>query len=396
MLEKALHGSKRYYLWLAILAACIVIGIFAYTRQLEYGLGLTGMSRTVTWGLYISQFTFLVGVAASGVMVVIPYYLHNFKAFSKIIILGEFLAVAAVLMAVLFVVVDLGQPARVLNVLLYPSPDSIMFWDICVLGAYLVVNMIIAWTVLSAEKKGFAPPRWTRVLTIISIPLAISIHTVTAFLYAGLPGKDYWLSAIMAARFLSSAFASGPALLILISLIIRRFTSFKVSDVSVDALSKIVCYAMIANIFFFLLEVFTAFYSGIPGHQTSFIYLFFGIGEQGNLVPFMWVAVVLAFLGVLLLLVPKLRRNLKVLPIALLAVFLACWLDKGIGLVLGGFVPDSFGRITEYLPTLNEVLIICGVYALGIFVLTILYKVVISVRETNGESELAEQSIKEK
>lgn len=384
LLEKVFHGSKRYFIWLAILAVGIIVGVFSYTQQLTYGLGLTGMSRTVTWGLYISQFTFLVGVAASGVMVVIPYYLHNYRAFAKMIILGEFLAVAAVLMAMLFVFVDLGQPARVLNVLLYPTPHSIMFWDICVLGAYLILNIVIGWSVLLADKKGFPPPKWTRVLTIISIPLAISIHTVTAFLFAGLPGKEYWLSAIMAARFLSSAFASGPALLALIALLFRRFTSFKVSDESLNALSKIVCYAMIANIFFFVLEIFTAFYSAIPSHEASFLYLFFGLDGHASLVPIMWAAVVLAFVGVLLLLVPKLRRSRKVLPFALIAVFVACWLDKGIGLVLAGFVPDSFGRVIDYLPTVNEILIICGVYALGLFVLTILYKVAVNVRRVSA------------
>jgi len=387
MLEKALKGSRRYCLWMAVLAIIIIVGAVAYGRQLTYGLGLTGMSRDVTWGLYIAQFTFLVGIAASAVMVVIPCYLHNFKAFGKIVIIGEFLAVSAVLMAVLFVVVDLGQPSRVLNVLLHPSPQSIMFWDICVLGCYLILNIIIGWTVISAEKKGFAPPRWTRVLTIISIPLAISIHTVTAFLYAGLPGRTYWLSAIMAARFLSSAFASGPALLVIISLVIRRFSTFKVTNESVDALVKIVCYAMIANVFFFLLEVFTAFYSAIPSHQVSLRYLFVGIDGYANLAPLMWIATLLALLGIVLLLVPKLRRNLKVLPLALAAVFIACWLDKGVALVLGGFIPNSFGRITEYIPTINELLIIAGVYALGLFVLTILYKVVIAVRETSKGGE---------
>ena len=380
MLEKALHGSKRYYIWMAALALVICIGLIAYFRQLNYGLGITGMSRDVPWGLYIAQFTFMVGIAASGVMVVIPYYLHNFKAFGKIVILGEFLAVASVIMAMLFVLVDLGQPARVLNVLLYPTPNSVMFWDICVLASYMLINIVIGWTVIGAERRGFPPPRWCKILIFISIPLAISIHTVTAFLYAGLPGKDYWLSAIMAARFLSSAFASGPALLLMIGLIIRKVTSFKITNESVDALTKIVCYAMIANVFFFLLEVFTAFYSGIPGHQASLVYLFAGLDGHNNLVPFMWTATVLAFAGILLLLVPKLRKNLKVLPVALACVFFACWLDKGIALVLAGFVPNSFERITEYIPTLNEILVICGIYALGLFILTVLFKVVVAVR----------------
>lgn len=390
MLEKALHGSRLYWAWVALLLVCIGVGVAAYVNQFNYGLGLTGMSRDVSWGLYISQFVFLVGVAASGVMVAIPLYLHNFKEFGKIIIFGEFMAVAAVLMAVLFVLVDLGYPTRVLNVLLYPSPHSMLFWDMCVLSSYLLVNILIGWTVLGAERKGVKPPKWTRILSYIAIPLAISIHTVTAFLIAGLPGRMYWLTAIMAARFLASAFAAGPALLIVICFIMRRFTTFKASDKAIDTLAKIVCYAMIANVFFFVLEIFTAFYSNIPSHMASLEYLFFGLDGSGQLVPFMWTAVALAFLGLFLLLVPKLRRNHKTLVVALLAVFFACWIDKGLGLVLAGFVPNSFEQVVDYIPKLNEILVIVGVYGIGFLVLTVLYKVAVDVHEhalapTHGE-----------
>ena len=381
MLEKALHGSRLYWAWVALLLVCIGVGVAAYVNQFNYGLGLTGMSRDVSWGLYISQFVFLVGVAASGVMVAIPLYLHNFKEFGKIIIFGEFMAVAAVLMAVLFVLVDLGYPTRVLNVLLYPSPHSMLFWDMCVLSAYLLVNILIGWTVLGAERKGVKPPKWTRILSFIAIPLAISIHTVTAFLIAGLPGRAYWLTAIMAARFLASAFAAGPALLIVICFIMRRFTTFKASDKAIDTLAKIVCYAMIANVFFFVLEIFTAFYSNIPSHMASLEYLFFGLDGSGQLVPFMWTAVVLAFLGLFLLLVPKLRRNHKTLVVALLAVFFACWIDKGLGLVLAGFVPNSIEQVVDYIPKLNEILVIEGVYGIGFLVLTVQYKVAVDVHE---------------
>lgn len=381
MLEKALHGSKLYWAWVIVLLVCIGVGIAAYINQFNYGLGLTGMSRDVSWGLYISQFVFLVGVAASGVMVAIPLYLHNFKEFGKIIIFGEFMAVAAVLMAVLFVLVDLGYPTRVLNVLLYPSPHSMLFWDMCVLSSYLLVNILIGWTVLGAERKGVKPPNWTRILSFIAIPLAISIHTVTAFLIAGLPGRAYWLTAIMAARFLASAFAAGPALLIVICFIMRKFTTFKASDKAIDTLAKIVCYAMIANVFFFVLEIFTAFYSNIPSHMASLEYLFFGLDGSGQLVPFMWTAVVLAFVGLFLLLVPKLRRNHKTLIVGLVAVFFACWIDKGLGLILAGFVPNSFEQVVDYIPNLNEILVIVGVYGIGFLVLTVLYKVAVNVHE---------------
>ena len=390
MLEKALYGSKRYYAWVGLLMILIVIGLVAYLKQFNYGLGVTGLSRDVSWGLYISQFTFMVGVAASAVMVAIPYYLHDYKTFGRIVILGEFLAVAAVVTCVLFIFVDLGQPTRVLNIVLHPTPGSIMFWDMVVLTGYLVLNFVIGWSVLGYEKKGFPAPRWVKVLTYIAIPWAISIHTVTAFLYAGLPGKHYWLTAIMAARFLASAFAAGPALLIIICMIMRKLTSFKTSTRAIQSLATIVVYAMIANVFFFLLEVFTAFYSNIPGHMATFQYLFAGLGGYNNLVPLMWSAAVLAPLGIILLLIPKWRRNEKVLFLALIAVFVAAWLDKGIGLVLGGFVPNALGHVTEYIPTGAELTIIMGVYAIGLLVLTVLYKVVIAVREQSIDNNQSE------
>jgi molybdopterin-containing oxidoreductase family membrane subunit len=387
VLEKALYGSKRYYAWIGFLMIIIIAGLAAYLKQFDYGLGVTGMSRDVSWGLYISQFTFMVGVAASAVMVAIPYYLHDHKAFGQIVILGEFLAVSAVIVCMLFIFVDMGQPTRVLNMILHPTPNSVMFWDMCVLGGYLLLNFVIGWTVLGAEHKGFPPPPWVKVLTYIAIPWAVSIHTVTAFLYAGLPGRDYWLSAITAARFLASAFAAGPALLIILCLILRKLTSFKTPPEAIQSLAKIVTYAMIANVFFFLLEVFTAFYSDIPGHMATFQYLFVGLDGHNNLVPFMWSAAVLAFLGITLLLIPRMRRNEKILFIALIAVFIAAWLDKGIGLVLGGFVPNAFGKVTEYVPSITEITIILGVYAIGLLLLTILYKVVIAVREQSIDCE---------
>ena len=226
MLDRALKGSQGYWGWLIFLLVLMGIGLGCYLYQFREGLIITGMSRDVSWGFYIAQFTYLVGVAAGGVMVVLPYYLHDYKAFGRITILGEFLAIAAVLMCLLFIFVDLGQPVRIMNVILYPTPNSILFWDMIVLNVYLLLNLFIGWNVLAAERKGLHYQKWVKVLIYISIPWAFSIHTVTAFLYAGIPGRHYWLTAIMAARFLSSAFAAGPALLLLLCLIVRKVTNF--------------------------------------------------------------------------------------------------------------------------------------------------------------------------
>jgi molybdopterin-containing oxidoreductase family membrane subunit len=386
MFEKAVVGSRRYWLWLLCLFAAIAVGFLCYLRQFSYGLGITGLSRDVTWGLYIAQFTFLVGVAASAVMVVLPYYLHDWKVFGKITILGEFLAISAVTMCMLFVFVDMGQPTRVLNMLLHPTPNSIMFWDFVSLGGYLLLNAVIALVTLSAERNSLPPPGWIKPVILLSIPWAVSIHTVTAFLYNALPGRSFWLTALLAPRFLASAFSAGPALLILLCLIIRKVTKFDPGREPLRKLALIVAYAMIINVFFVLMEFFTVLYSGIPEHVEHFRYLFVGLEGHSALVPWMWTSTILAAVSLLLLVVPRWRNNQKLLPVTCVMVFLSLWIDKGLGLIVGGFVPSPLGAVTEYAPTLPEISITLAIWAVGLFMVTVFYKIALSVRETLGLS----------
>jgi len=382
MIEKALQGNKGYWLWLSGLGVIIMIGVLTYLRQFNEGLTITGLSRDVSWGLYIAQFTFLVGVAASAVMVVLPYYLHDFKSFGKMTILGEFLAIGAVLMCMMFIFVDMGQPFRITNVFLNPTPHSMMFWDTVVLMGYLLLNMLIGWITLHSEKKGIAPPKWIKPIIILSIPWAISIHTVTAFLYAGLSARPFWMTAVLAPRFLASAFASGPALLILVALVLRKLTSFDAGSKAIRKLSIIATYAMCINVFLILMEVFTAVYSAIPEHTMHFKYLFLGIGDKSALVPWMWTSSILAIITLILLLNPKTRKNESILGFTCVILFLSIWIDKGMGMVVTGYVPNPMGQVVEYMPTFPEVMITLAVYAIGATVITVLYKTALSVRES--------------
>ncbi len=382
MFDKIIYGSRKYYAWVIFLLLVMGVGFVLYLYQLQAGLGVTGMSRDVSWGFYIAQFTFLVGVAASGLMVVLPYYLHDYKAFSKITILGEFLAVGSVIMCMTFIFVDMGKPERVMNVILHPTPNSIMFWDMLVLSVYLGLNVVIAFPMVAAEKKGLPPPYWfLKPLIYLSIAWAPLIHTVTAFLYAGLPGRHLWLTAIMAARFLASAFAAGPALLIILYLVLTRVTNWTAGDKPLRKIAEIVTYAMIANMFFLGLEFFTAFYSNIPGHMHSLSYIFGLHGERNWLVPFMWASVIIGVGSILLMLFPQVRNNNKLLVLGCIGIFVACWIDKGLGLIVGGFIPNPLNYVREYTPTLVELGISAAVFALGALIITVLYKMVAGVRE---------------
>ena len=380
MLEKALKGGPRYWTWIAALLAVIAVGFSFYLRQLTVGLTITGLSRDVTWGFYIAQFTFMVGVAASAVMVVLPYYLHDFKVFGRIAILGEFLAIGSVVMCMLFIMVDLGQPARVFNMVLHPSPSSILFWDGIVLSGYLVLNALIAHQTLKAEDQGTAVPGWVKPVIYLSIPWAISIHTVTAFIYQGLAARPYWMTAILAPRFLASAFASGPALLILICLVLRRTTHFDAGEKAIQKLATIVTYAMLTNLFFVLMEVFTAVYSGIPEHMAHFQYLFLGLDGHAELVPWMWTGLALAVVALAILLRPAVRNQTTWLAVACVAVVVSVWIEKGLGMIVAGFNPSPLGHVTKYVPSAPEVLIGLGVYGIGALIVTVLYKTALSVR----------------
>ncbi len=383
MLEKGLKGSNLYKGWMAFLLCLIGVGVLSYSQQYQYGLGYTGMSRDVSWGLYISQFTFLVGVAAGGLMLVLPYYVHDYKAFGRITILGEFMAIGAVTMCLLFIMADLGQPIRALNVMLHPTPHSMLFYDMIVLNGYLFLNILCGWVVLHSHYKGVKYPKWIKPFIYLSIPWAISIHTVTAFLYCGLPGRHFWLTAILAPRFLASAFAAGPALLMIIAMILKRTTKFDIGQVAQDKLVTIIGYSAMVNFFFVGCEFFVAYYSNIPGHMHTLDYLFWGLTENGhtynNLVPFMRFSMFGGLIGIALLFASRAKRSDGMLVLACALLFTSLWIDKGMGLVFGGFVPNPLEYVTEYYPTMGEIAITVGVWAAGFFIMSLLYKIAITV-----------------
>jgi molybdopterin-containing oxidoreductase family membrane subunit len=381
MLELALRGSTRYWLWLLTLVVLIggAAAMFAY--QQTAGLTVTAMARDMPWGFYIAQLTFLVGVAASAVVVVLPYYLHDVKEFGRLTIFGEFLAIPAVILAMLFVFVDLGQPSRVINLFLHPSPRSPMFWDSVALFGYLVLNLVIGWKTLQIERHGIDPPRWLKPLIMVAIPWAISIHTVTAVLYCGLVARPFWLSAVVTPRFLASAFAAGPAILILLSMILRRLTGYDPGDRALLKLARIMAYAMLLNVFLIVLELFTSFYSGSPEHIAPWVFLYWSFdGQVAPVVPFMWLSVGLAFASVMLILRRQTYdRVTRLVPLAVMIV-VSIWLDKGAGMMTGGLNPSPLGRATIYFPSFVEITMGVGLYALGALVLTLLYKIAVTVK----------------
>jgi len=372
-------GDGRYYAWMFGLSSLVLLGINAYCKQLVHGLGVTGMSDQVSWGLYIANFTFLVGMAAAAVMLVIPVYIYRNHELHDLVIFGELFAVAAIVMALLFVTVDLGRPDRFHHLMLrFNFPISMLTWDVIVLNGYLLLNLHICGYLIYCAYCRRTPSRLFYIpFVFIAIVWAISIHTVTAFLYSGLGGRPFWNSAVIAPRFLASAFAAGPAFLILTLQVIAGSTTYAVPARALMTLRNIVTVAMTINMFLLGSEVFTEFYTD-SAHVASARYLFFGLEGRHALVPWIWSAIAINTVALILLYLPATRAR-GALNVACVLLIAGVWIEKGMGLIIPAFVPTPLGEIVEYRPTLNESLVSIGIWAFGLLVYTILVRVTIPV-----------------
>lgn len=382
-LRQIFIGDRSYYLWVGFLSFFILLGFSAYIDQLNKGLVTTAMRDQVSWGLYISNFTFLVGVAAAAVLLVVPAYLYNFKPIKEIVLFGELLAITAITMCILFIIVDMGQPLRVWHILpvigAMNFPASLLAWDVVVLNGYLAINAIIAFYVLYRLSIGkeysmavIGP------LIILSIPWAVSIHTVTAFLYNGLSARPFWNASILAPRFLASAFCSGPAIMLILFQIIRKRSEVEIDNRAIFKIAELIAYAMAINLFLLGAEVFKEFYSGSI-HSYPITYLYFGLHGKTSLVPWMWAATIFNITAFCLFLLPRTRENFTTLNMGCVLVIMGVYIEKGMGLVVPGFVPDTLGEIYEYSPTTSEILVTMGVWAAGALLYTLLLKFAVPI-----------------
>jgi molybdopterin-containing oxidoreductase family membrane subunit len=366
-----------------LLTAVALVGANAWAVQVRDGMVRTNMTDHVSWGLYIANFTFCVGLAAGGVMMVIPAYLYHDREMHEIVIVGEILAIAAIIMSTLSVVVDLGRPDRFWHLIpgigRFNWPISMLTWDIVVLNGYLLINLHVVGYLLYCRFRGVEPnPVWYLPFVFLSIVWAISIHTVTAFLYCGLGGRPFWNTALLAPRFLASAFVSGPAFILIVLRVIRTGTTFSIDPRPARLLVQIIRVAAVVNLLMLFSELFTIFYAG-GGHVGSARYLFFGAHGHYGLVPWIWSAMFLNIVGTILFFLPAALRRSNLRMVACVMVVIGIWIEKGMGLIIPGFIPSTLHEIVEYTPSITEWRVTAGIWALGLLLLTAMLKVAVAV-----------------
>ncbi len=378
-----LKGSTKFYVWMGFLSVLIVGMMYVFYLQNTEGLIVTGMTSQIHDGLYFANLVFLVGVAAGAVTIVFPAYVYHHEGMHKVTVLGEMLAIAAVIMVNLFVLAHMGRPDRLWHMLpfvgIYNFPHSMLGWDVLVLVGYLMLNFICGFYYLYVKYVGGQINRRFFIpLVFITIAWALSIHTVTAFLIATMPARPMWFHSMMPIRFIATAFAAGPCLIILAFLIIRRNTKMWVEDSAISLLATIITWCLGIALFLTMSEIVVEFYARTE-HANGLYYLMFGLHGLTSLVPWFWSAITLMVVAFVLFLIPAVRNNARLLPIPCVMAFSGIWIEKGMGLIVPGFIPSPIGEVTEYFPTFVEWLMTIGIWAAGFFILTILLKGAIGI-----------------
>jgi molybdopterin-containing oxidoreductase family membrane subunit len=250
---------------------------------------------------------------------------------------------------------------------------------VIVLNGYLLINLHICGYLLYTRFLGRKPnPKWYVPFVFLSIIWAISIHTVTAFLYCGLGSRPFWNTALLAPRFLASAFVSGPAFIIIAIQVIRRAVGGNFGEGPIRTLVNIIRVTILINLLMVISEVFVEFYTG-GSHTSAAHYLYFGLHGHNALVPWIWSSIAMTVIAALVFLCPKVYDHPGMMNVGCGLAFVGIWIEKGMGMVLPGFVPSVLHEMVEYTPSVLEWKIMAGIWALGLMIYTLALKIAINI-----------------
>ena len=341
----ARFGGKGLNIGIAVAAVATVAGIALWVVQLSGGLVQTNMRNFDSWGLYITMFMFLVGLSAGGLIISSVPRAFGMQGFGGISKVAVWTSICCTVLAIGFVVVDLGQPMRLWELFAYSNLGSPLMWDIIVLGTYLILSVVYLWATLRAE-AGKVSATALRVVSVIALVCAVLVHSVTAWIFGLQQAHEFWHTALLAPWFVSSALVCGVALVLVVVIALRRAGYMELDQANVVKLVKMLGAFVLVDLYFFGCDLLTSAFPGGSGAEVA------AMLTSGPLAPFFWVEVVGCALCAVVCFVPKLRTNPLIVAASLLAIVgIFC---KRVQLLVGGFqLPnlDYAGVMTPYTVT---------------------------------------------
>ena len=369
----------------AVLVALMAIGLCAYVFQLTQGLCVTGMSNGVSWGLYITCFMFFVGLSAGGLIVASSAHVFHIESFKRVAMPAVITSTVCICCAGAFILIDLGGIQRIWNMFVHLNFTSPLAWDMCVITTYLVINILdIVWLRRGDERK-------VQMLSYVALPVAILVHSVTAWIFGLEIAKEGWYSAIMAPIFVASAMDSGLALLMCVLAASKKAGVFDCGEKLFADLARLLATFIAVDAFFIGCELLTVAYPGAAG-ATELL----GIMTSGATAPFFWFEILGGLLVPFLLLASAKRRQRTGVVVAASALVMAGVLCKRVWLLFTSFImtnvygapgissgstaargADGFGMWAltgSYMPTPVEVAVVIAVVSFCILGIAVLSK----------------------
>jgi len=374
-------GGTKLNIGIAIAALITIAGIVLWGMQLSQGLILSNMRNLTSWGFYITCFMFFVGLSAGGLIISSAPRVFGLKGFGGISKIAVWVSICCTVLAIAFVVIDLGHPGRLWELFVYSNMTSPLMWDIIVLSLYLVVSVVYLWASLRSE-KGAGSQTSLRVLSVIALLTAIMVHTVTAWIFGLQAGRELWYTAILGPWFVSSALVCGMALVLSIVIALRKAGYFELAQENVVKMVKLLGVFVAIDLYFLVCDLLTA---GFPGGSGAEVVRML---SSGPLALFFWVEIICCILVMVVAFVPSLRKNSVIVTVSILAIIaIFC---KRVQLLVGGFqivnidyvgvisgpgLTDS-GLMTAglaptlvYFPSPLEMGLVLGVIGLGVLML---------------------------
>ena len=376
-----------------VLGALVVAGVAAWIYQLANGLGVTGMSNGVSWGLYIACFMFFVGLSAGGLIVASSASVFHIAEYKKVALPAIICSTVCICCAGMFVLIDMGGIQRVWRILVGPNPTSPLVWDVCVISCYLIINIV--YLVFMCSKKPGAADK-VSIVSRFALPIAILVHSVTAWIF-GLQVSKEWYTAIMAPIFVASAMDSGLALLLLALMGLNKSGVFKVENKLISSLAGLLAVCIAVDAFFIGCECLTMAYPGAKGAEAL------SVMAGGITAPFFWIEIIGGLLIPFLLMVfAKNRANMKLVGLACVLVVAGVFCKRiwllftsfyefniagapgvisGSSAARGASGVDVFAMLGTYAPTWVEVAVVVGVVSLGALAFIVMSRMLLAGRK---------------